>query len=213
MVNKNTKVLVVEDEIFVQQLIADGLRHAGYLVETASNINSAIDILSEFDPHVVMSDLDFGGGPDGADLLNRVHEEKPWVGMIVLTSHSSPELAVGLKSRIPAQAIYLVKTDLTSLDQLYSAVTDSISNSPIYDKPVINANGKFVLSPAQCEILKYMAEGLSNTGIAARKNVSIRSTESLIQRTLQALELKNDPNINSRVIAVRLWQQGKVVVG
>jgi DNA-binding NarL/FixJ family response regulator len=58
-----------------------------------------------------------------------------------------------------------------------------------------------------------MAEGLSNAGIAEKKNVSLRATESLIQRTFQALEIKNDPNFNSRIIAVRLWQQGKVVVG
>ena len=213
MPKKNTKVLVVEDEIFVQQLIADGLRNEGYKVETASDISSAIEIIENFDPHVVMTDLDFGGGPDGADLLNRVHEEKPWMGMIVLTAHSSPELAVRANSRIPAQAIYLVKSDLTSLDQLYAAVKDSISNSKVYDNPVVNSDGKFVLSASQCEILKYMAEGLSNTGIAAKRNVSLRATESLIQRTLQALEVKNDPNLNSRILAVRLWQQGKVVVG
>lgn len=213
MPKKNTKVLVVEDEIFVQQLIADGLRNEGYKVETASDISSAIEIIENFDPHVVMTDLDFGGGPDGADLLNRVHEEKPWMGMIVLTAHSSPELAVRANSRIPSQAIYLVKSDLTSLDQLYAAVKDSISNSKVYDNPVVNSDGKFVLSASQCEILKYMAEGLSNTGIAAKRNVSLRATESLIQRTFQALEVKNDPNLNSRILAVRLWQQGKVVVG
>ena len=213
MPKKNTKVLVVEDEIFVQQLIADGLRNEGYQVETASDISSAIEIIENFDPHVVMTDLDFGGGPDGADLLNRVHEEKPWMGMIVLTAHSSPELAVRANSRIPSQAIYLVKSDLTSLDQLYAAVKDSISNSKVYDNPVVNSDGKFVLSASQCEILKYMAEGLSNTGIAAKRNVSLRATESLIQRTFQALEVKNDPNLNSRILAVRLWQQGKVVVG
>lgn len=213
MPNTNTKILVVEDEVFIQQLVADGLRNVGFKVETASDINSAMEIVETFVPHVVMTDLDFGGGPDGADLLNKVHEEMPWVGMIVLTAHSSPELAVGADSRIPSQAIYLVKSELDSLDQLYQAVEDSISSSKIYDNPVVNAEGKFVLSPAQCEILKYMAEGLSNTGIALKRNVSIRATESLIQRTFLALEIKNDPNINSRIMAVRLWQQGKVVAG
>ena len=189
------------------------MRNAGYKVETASDINSAIQIVENFDPHVVMTDLDFGGGPDGADLLNRIHEEKPWMGMIVLTAHSSPELAVSANSRIPNQAIYLVKSELVSLDQLYKAVDESISNSKVYDNPVVNSDGKFVLSASQCEILKYMAEGLSNTGIAEKRDVSLRATESLIQRTFQALEIKNDPNFNSRIIAVRLWQQGKVVVG
>lgn len=213
MPNKNTKVLVVEDEVFVQQLVADGLRNAGYKVKAATDINTAIEIVENFDPHVVMTDLDFGGGADGADLLNKVHEEKPWIGMIVLTAHASPELAVSANSRIPRQTIYLVKSELASLDQLYQAVDESISNSKVYDIPVVNSDGKFVLSASQCEILKYMAEGLSNTGIAEKKKVSLRATESLIQRTFQALEIKNDPNLNSRIIAVRLWQQGKVVVG
>jgi hypothetical protein len=34
----------------------------------------------------------------------------------------------------------------------------------------------------------------------------------LIQRTFQALCVNGDPSVNPRVVAVRMWHQGKVAV-
>jgi hypothetical protein len=40
----------------------------------------------------------------------------------------------------------------------------------------------------------------------------LRAAEALIQRTFTALGVSGDSTINPRVVAVRKWQQGKVVV-
>jgi hypothetical protein len=40
----------------------------------------------------------------------------------------------------------------------------------------------------------------------------LRAAEALVQRTFAALGVNGDPTINPRVAAVRMWQQGKVVV-
>jgi hypothetical protein len=40
----------------------------------------------------------------------------------------------------------------------------------------------------------------------------LRAAEALIQRTFVALGVNGDSTINPRVVAVRKWQQGKVVV-
>ncbi|MSY02835.1 MAG: hypothetical protein F2672_03925 [Actinobacteria bacterium] len=68
------------------------------------------------------------------------------------------------------------------------------------------------MSATQGEILRMIADGLSNAAIARERGVTLRAAEALIQRTFSALGVKGDPDLNSRVIAVRLWQQGKVVV-
>ena len=53
---------------------------------------------------------------------------------------------------------------------------------------------------------------LSNAAIARKRETSLRATETLVQRTFASLGIKSDEDFNPRVLAVRMWQQGKVVV-
>jgi DNA-binding NarL/FixJ family response regulator len=57
-----------------------------------------------------------------------------------------------------------------------------------------------------------VADGLSNSAIADARGITLRAAEALIQRTFVALGVNGDSTINPRVVAVRIWQQGKVVV-
>ena len=57
-----------------------------------------------------------------------------------------------------------------------------------------------------------LADGLSNASIAKERDITLRAAEALIQRTFIALGVNGDPNVNPRVVAVRMWQQGKVAV-
>jgi DNA-binding NarL/FixJ family response regulator len=92
------------------------------------------------------------------------------------------------------------------------AVEESIVKTGKLEKPSKNNEDQFVISATQGEILRMIADGLSNAAIARERGVTLRAAEALIQRTFSALGVKGDPDLNSRVIAVRLWQQGKVVV-
>ena len=57
-----------------------------------------------------------------------------------------------------------------------------------------------------------MAQGLSNAGIAEHRRTTLRAAEALVQRTVHALGIESDSLTNSRVMAVSLWHQGKIVV-
>ena len=210
---RKVKVLIAEDEEFILSLIANALDKSGYETFKVRNVSDALAAMYTFDPHVIISDLDFGPGPDGADLLTKINEIKPWVGMIVLTAHSSPELATHGKSRIPSSAVYLVKSQLETIEDLVISIENSIIQATPVPRDTSANEDKFVLSASQCEILRMMADGRSNSAIAAERGITLRAAEALIQRTFQALDIKSDPKMNSRVVAVRMWQQGKVVLG
>ena len=93
------------------------------------------------------------------------------------------------------------------------AIFDSITRTSAADSASQEpAEGRFELSASQGEILRLMSEGLSNAAIAARRETTLRSTESLVARTFATLGLSNDPNVNARVLAVRMWLQGEVVI-
>lgn len=206
------KVLLVEDEEFTRILIRDALTNIGMSVMAVASVNQALAEIDEFDPNVVVTDLDLGPGPDGADLLNKIEEERPWAGMVVLTAHASPELAVHGGRSIPEGATYLVKSQISSASSLKAAIEESIAHPGLNPKAVKNSDDQYIVSSMQGEILRMIADGLSNAAIAREKNVTLRAAEALVQRTFTALGVKGNPDVNSRVVAVRLWQQGKVVV-
>lgn len=207
------RVLVVEDDPFIRALLGELLAGAGMIVKTAHTVDAALAILNNFEPHVVVSDLDLGKGPSGVDLLNRVHTERPWVGLVVLSSHAAPTLAVGSFAAVPESAVYLVKNRLSSIADVRQAIEVAISHA--HTEPIGSAptdEPPIVLSQAQAEILHLMAEGYSNAGIAKARGTSKRAAESLVQRTLAAMGIDSDSEFNSRVLAVRLWQEGRVVI-
>jgi DNA-binding NarL/FixJ family response regulator len=95
---------------------------------------------------------------------------------------------------------------------LKSAIEESIVGPGLSQKAIKNSEDQYIVSSMQGEILRMIADGLSNAAIAREKNVTLRAAEALVQRTFTALGVKGNPDVNSRVVAVRLWQQGKVVV-
>jgi DNA-binding NarL/FixJ family response regulator len=212
MAQKTIRVMLVEDEYFSRTIVSEMLTASGLNILPVGSVADAIESMETFDPHVVVTDLDLGPGPDGGDLLAKVMEERPWTGMVVLTAHASPELAIKDPSRIPENAGYVVKSELHSIHKLISAIEESIVMPGNFEGTSNSSEDKIIITSSQAEILRLIADGLSNASIAEARGISIRSTEALIQRTFVALGLNANPQINPRVTAAKMWQQGKVVV-
>lgn len=208
-----TRVLVAEDEEFTLNLLREILTDANFEVIAVKSVSDAIKSIESFDPHAVISDLNFGvNAPSGADLLNFLHEERPWIGKVILTSHASPNLALPRGTALPPNVIYLVKSELQSIASLSTAIKDSIAKiSETSIIPVLD-NQRIVISQTQGEILRLMAEGYTNQAIATRRGTSLRATEALVQRTFATLGIKSDDEFNPRILAVRMWQEDKVVI-
>ncbi len=208
-----TRVLIAEDEEFTLNLLSEALSAADFEIEAVQSVAEAITKIESFDPHAVVTDLNFGVvGPSGADLLAYLDSNHPWVGKVILTSHSSPNLAVPGGMVLPADVTYLVKSELKSISTLISAVKDSITKSNTEPQPHEEDGGRIIISQSQGEILALIAEGLTNSAIAKKRGTSLRATETLVQRTFAVLGLKNDEDYNPRVLSVRLWQSGKVAI-
>ena len=209
---RSIRVLLVEDEDFTRTMVSEMLSASGINVLPVASVAEALKTMEEFDPHVVLTDLDLGHGPDGADLLTKVAEDRPWTGMVIMTAHASPELAINDVSRIPEQAGYIVKSELNSIHSLVSIIQESIIMPGNFNGSDNVGEEKVTITSSQAEILRMIADGLSNTAIAEARGITLRAAEALIQRTFAALGVNGDSSINARVAAVRMWQQGKVAV-
>jgi DNA-binding NarL/FixJ family response regulator len=204
------KVLLVEDEEFTRGLLTNSLEKSGVEVQSCPSVSLALTLLQEFEPHVVITDLDLGPGPSGVHLLERVAQQTPWVGMAILSAHASPELAVRDGYRIPEGTVYAVKSAIASAEDLVALVQAAVERRVVRESDEIG--DKIIVSQVHGEILRMIAEGLSNAAIARERNTSIRAAEGMVQRTFVALGIGSDADHNARVLAVRMWQQGKVII-
>jgi len=209
---KVIKVMLVEDEEFTRNMVGEMLTTSGVTVTSVASVAQALATIDAFDPHVVLTDLDLGNGPDGADLLLKVFKDRPWTGMVIMTAHASPELAISDSSRIPDPTVYIVKSEIKSIANLLLAIEESIEKTGKFQTNFVASGEKITVTASQAEILRMIADGLSNASIAKERDITLRAAEALIQRTFQALGVNGDPSVNPRVVAVRMWHQGKVAV-
>lgn len=209
---KLIRVLLVEDEDFTRAMVGEMLEASGITISSVSAVSEALSVIDEFDPHVVLTDLDLGHGPDGADLLSKVFTDRPWTGMVIMTAHASPELAITDTTRIPDPTVYIVKSEIKSIANLLLAIEESIEKTGKFQNSFIANPEKITITASQAEILRMIADGLSNASIAKERDITLRAAEALIQRTFLALGVNGDPSVNPRVVAARMWHQGKVAV-
>ncbi|HET8958721.1 DNA-binding NarL/FixJ family response regulator [Microcella putealis] len=211
---RSLRVVVADDDAFTISLVAGALESSGYKVTTATTVEAALTAVVQTDPHALISDLNFGTARTGADLLAKVATEFPWIGLVVLTSHRSPELAVPNPQLIPESVVYLVKSRLGAIDELRDAVERAISGAQQTEDGGNDADDDDVpvVTAAQAEVLRMLAEGASTKALADHRGTSVRAVETMLHRLFDALGIDTSDAANPRVAAVRMWQRGEIRV-
>ena len=90
---KEARLLVVDDEESLRITTAAIFEREGYIVDTASSGDEAIDLLGKADYDLVLTDLHMEGG-DGISVLNRIRQQAPLTISVVLTGFASVESAI-----------------------------------------------------------------------------------------------------------------------
>jgi len=203
------KILIVEDDIFVNSMLKQILEAADFSVTTALTVAEALYSISEVEPNLIITDLDLGNGPNGADLINNISIDYPWINFIVLSTHRDPKLAIYPHISLPEGIVYITKSDLVDKNNLVSIVKESMTSN-LYRKNMI-ADDLPILNSQQAEVLQLIAKGLSNQAIADIRGVSLRAVEIAITKIYEILGINNDPTINTRLKAAEIWRNGKVL--
>ncbi|ASR38448.1 DNA-binding response regulator [Prauserella marina] len=84
------RVLVVDDEASLAELLSMALRMEGWEIRTAADGRSAVNLAREFKPDVVVLDVmlpDF----DGLEVLRRLRADKPELPVLLLTAKDAVE--------------------------------------------------------------------------------------------------------------------------
>ncbi|MFH0785961.1 MAG: response regulator [Pseudomonadota bacterium] len=97
----STKILIVDDEPAIRNLLARHLVDAGYECSTAENGAAAKEILARETFDLLLSDLKMPGD-SGLELLRHAKKHYPQMGRVMITGYGSPETA----SEIMAVGVY-----------------------------------------------------------------------------------------------------------
>jgi two-component system response regulator HydG len=87
------KLLIVDDEPHMRQILSSNLRHEGHEVIEAGCVGDARRALSECRFEAVVTDQKMGDG-EGLDVLSTAHEMDPALAVVFLTAFATIELAV-----------------------------------------------------------------------------------------------------------------------
>jgi DNA-binding NtrC family response regulator len=87
------RVLVVDDERAIRDLLADAVRNVGYEVFSAPNGQEALSLMGEEDIHIAIVDIKMPG-MNGIDLLRKIPDISPETVVIMITAYASVETAV-----------------------------------------------------------------------------------------------------------------------
>jgi two-component system response regulator HydG len=88
-----TRVMVVDDEATIREALTAWLAKEGYQVESAASGPEALARLSEAAYGLLLVDIKMPG-MDGLELVARVREMQPEVGIVMITAHGSIHTAV-----------------------------------------------------------------------------------------------------------------------
>lgn len=167
------KLLVVDDEPNIVELLSMSLRYAGFEVETAVNGNDAVKAAQSFRPDLILLDVMLPD-LDGFDVLRRLRGEGAKVPVLFLTAKDATEDKV--KGLTIGADDYITKP--FSLEEVIARIRavlrrvggDSAQSSRLTfadielddDSHEVWKNGELVaLSPTEFKLLRYF---MSNVG-------------------------------------------------
>src|SRR5664279_2033848 len=129
------RILVVEDEEKLRRVIVLHLEDAGYEVESAGDISTALRMAER--ANLILTDIRLPAGGvtpllDGLDLLGAIQRQNARIPVIVMTAYGSVEIAVEAMKRGAAEFL----TKPFSLDHLLTVVRKALEVQTLREENV-----------------------------------------------------------------------------
>jgi NarL family two-component system response regulator LiaR len=208
-------VLIVDDHAMVRQGVRAFLvtQPDFSVVGEASSGEEAVKMAAQFVPDVILMDL-IMPNMDGVEATRRIKQVSPRSQVVVLTSYHEDE---NIFPAVKAGALSYILKDL-SADELASAVRKAAVGEAVLHprvaarviKEVQGARGEKVnpfteLSERELEVLKLIADGMSNAEMAAKLVLSEKTIKAHVSNILSKLQLADRTQA-----AVYAWREGIV---
>ncbi len=105
--SQQSKVLAVDDEADICELLQDALSQAGYICQTAGNVEDALLCLERERFDAIISDLHLGNGMNGLRFMQLAQARWPHLVFLLVTAES--DVRIGVEAMKRGAADYLIK--------------------------------------------------------------------------------------------------------
>ncbi|MEO0770003.1 MAG: response regulator transcription factor [Cyanobacteria bacterium J06649_4] len=196
------RILLVDDQYLIREGIASLLELAEEIkvVGLAENGQDAIAKALELKPQLILMDVRMPR-MNGVEATAKIHQVLPNCQIIMLTTFDDEEYI--LQSLLAGACGYLMKDippkDLVQAIQLAHAgvyqlapevagkLIGTLKNKPVSTRPKIETS----LTARELDVLKLIAKGTTNKGIAERLHVSEGTVKNHVSNILMRLELRD----------------------
>lgn len=206
---RSVRVLVVDDHHMVRKGLAAILKSNPdlHLVGEASNGEEALSVFDEVKPDVVLMDL-LMPKLDGVAVTREILKRSPDTRVIALTSYQDKEL---VQSALQAGATGYLLKNVTGEDlaqAIRNAYDGKTTLAPEATEVLIQATFEDPdpgenLTPREREVLKLLADGLTNPEIAKSLSISRTTARAHVSHILGKLQVSN----RSEAVALALRQK------
>ena len=188
------RILVVDDDRELQNLVRIALEHKGYDVLTAYDAVQGLELIARAKIDVALLDV-MMPGMDGLTMLSHLREHNENLRVIIMTALNTPETAI---SALRDQACDLLSKPF-EIQQLLSAVQTALElNPPDVSIEVLSAHPEWIELRVPCDpaavdpLERLMAQLKTDLPRETRENVTYAFREML----RNAIEYggKNDPS-------------------
>lgn len=208
----------MDDQVFFTELLARGLSMEPTIdvVGVAHDGDSAVRVASAEKPDAVLMDIEMPGEIDGIEAGTQIKSANPDTGIVLLSMHRDPRFFTYLPFDQSSGWSYLLKDSVPDMSVLLRAIDGSVRGWPVLD-PTVTATLRprqntplDNLTERQRDVLKLIAEGHTNAGIAEKLFLEEKTIETYISAVYREFGLSRESGLHARVSATLIFLRNSV---
>jgi serine/threonine-protein kinase len=210
------RVVLADDQALLRESLAEALAARGIVViGQAGDVAGLLALVARDQPNVAIIDIRMPPSHtvEGLEAAATIRAAWPDVAVLLLSHHVETAIAVDLLRDDPRGVGYLLKDRVTRIDVLADALERLAAGGVVIDPEIV---GRLLgrrrahdpmdeLTARERDVLAEMAEGRSNSGIAARLGIGDKTVEYHVTQILGKLGIEPVGADHRRVLAVIAW--------
>jgi DNA-binding NarL/FixJ family response regulator len=213
------RVVVADDVLLTRQGIVHLLQKAGIdVIGEAEDAAGLLRCVRLDRPDVAVVDIRMPPThtDEGLVAARSIRQELPDIGVLVLSQYVEPGYALRLMEEHPGRVGYLLKERVFDIATVVDALRRIVDGETVIDPTIV---ARLVarrrpedplsrLTERELEVLRLVAEGISNRAVASRLSITERTVEAHVTQIFQKLRLDASPDQHRRVRAVLTYLRG-----
>jgi len=211
------RVVIAEDSVLLRAGLTTLLEASGIAVVAAvPDAETLLRSVAQHRPDLTIVDVRMAPTyrDEGVKAALVLRQQWPEIGVLLLSQYVEERYATELLSTSTSGIGYLLKDRVADVTEFLDALRRVAAGGTALDPEVVaqllqrRQDPLFRLTPRELDVLRLMAEGRSNQGVAASLNISPSAVEKHVNNIFTKLDLPPTEVDHRRVLAVLRYLDG-----